>query len=98
MDRSSVGTLVNLAVLIGGGTLWARRGYKRRRACWSRASWIKFGAAFLVGLAVAGIGVWLSAVVGDHPPWMGARGSDRRATWTLVVLGCMTVGPLLIGL
>lgn len=91
-------SLLNLAVVIGGAMVWARRGYKRRRAFWSRASWIKFGSTILVGLTLTGIGLWLSAIVGDHPPWMGAPGSDTRAAWALVVVGCMTAGASLIAL
>lgn len=95
MEARSVGAVVNLVVIAAYAVGAAWRGYFRRRAHWTRGSWIGLCSVVLVGLSLLALTFVFSAAVDNHEAWVGAPRSSARGGWLLVSLGSMIGGVLL---
>jgi hypothetical protein len=86
---------IDTVVILAAGVIGLWRGYRRRRAYWTSASWVAFAATVLIGLAMSGWSLYFSAAVDHHAAWVGGRGSTTRAAWALLGVVCLTGGGLL---
>lgn len=89
------GVVINTIVVIGFAAVAVWRGYHRRRAYWSRGSWIRFGLTILTGLSLIGCMAVLTTAFDHHASWVGAPGSAARAIWVTATVSCMVAGSLL---
>jgi len=96
MEALSVGVAINALVVTAYAVVAAWRGYKRRRAYWSRGSWIGLSVTVLVSFALVGFSLAFSAAVDNHAAWVGAARSSTRVAWIVAALACM-VGGIALG-
>jgi hypothetical protein len=87
--------IIDAVIVSAAGAVGLWRGYRRRRRYWRAASWIGFTATVIAGLAMMWFALYFSAAVDHHESWIGARGSNTRAAWIVMALGCMVGGVVL---
>ena len=64
----------------------ARDGLVRRRASWTRGSWLRFATASLFPVCSLLIAFALAELLDARLPFTGAGGSMRRGIWVLAML------------
>jgi hypothetical protein len=95
MFELSPGASIELLVVTASGAFAAWKGYRRRRAHWSRGSWIGFSLTVVGGLALVGFALAFSVAVDAHELWVGAARSNTREAWIVAAAGCLVGGSLL---
>jgi hypothetical protein len=97
VEAKSVGAIINTLVITGYALVAGFRGFARRRAYWSRGSWLGLGVTLLVSFALVGFGLGFSLAVDNHAAWVGVSRSRTRAAWVAIAMGCLVAGSLLGG-